>query len=128
MAAKKNPLILVVEDDRFLVKAIEAKLSTSGFDVGVARDGEEAISFLKKKTPNLILLDLIMPKKNGFEVLEEMNGNAVWKKIPVIILSNLGQESDQQKGMELGAIDYIVKTKFSLQQIVDLLHKHLGKK
>jgi DNA-binding response OmpR family regulator len=128
MAAKKNPLILVVEDDRFLVKAIEAKLSTSGFDVGVARDGEDAVSFLKKKTPNLILLDLIMPKKNGFEVLEEMNGNAVWKKIPVIILSNLGQESDQQKGMELGAIDYIVKTKFSLQQIVDLLHKHLGKK
>lgn len=128
MAAKKTPLILVVEDDRFLVKAIEAKLSSSGFEVGIARDGEEAIAFLKKRTPNLMLLDLIMPKKNGFEVLEDMNNSATWKKIPVIILSNLGQESDQQKGMELGAIDYIVKTKFSLQQIVDLLHKHLGKK
>lgn len=122
------PLILVVEDDRFLVKAIEAKLAASGFEVGVARDGEEATDFLKKKTPDLMLLDLIMPKKNGFEVLEDMNANPAWKKIPVIILSNLGQESDQKKGVELGAIDYVVKTKFSLQQIVDLIGKHLHKK
>ncbi len=128
MAVKKAPLILVVEDDRFLVKAIEAKLTSSGYEVGVARDGEEAVAYLKKTTPDLMLLDLIMPKKNGFEVLEEMHDNQAWKKIPVIVLSNLGQESDQKKGMELGAVDYVVKTKFSLQQIVDLLQTHLNKK
>lgn len=125
MAVKKAPLIMVVEDDRFLVKAIEAKLLSSGFKVIVARDGEEAIEALKKATPALMLLDLIMPKKNGFEVLEDMHASPTWKKIPVIILSNLGQESDQKKGMELGAVDYVVKTKFSLQQIVELLKTHL---
>jgi DNA-binding response OmpR family regulator len=123
---KSSPLILIVEDDQFLVKALDAKLSNSGFKTAIAHDGEEATNFLKKTKPDLMLLDLIMPKKNGFEVLEEMKANGDVKKIPVIILSNLGQESDQKKGLELGAKDYVVKTKFSLQQVVDMINSHLA--
>jgi DNA-binding response OmpR family regulator len=127
MTGKMKSFVLVVEDDRFLVKAYEAKLAAAGYQATVAHDGEEALAVLKKQTPGIVLLDLVMPKMNGFEVLEQMKANPAWAKIPVVILSNLGQESDQKKGMELGAVDYLVKTDFSLQQIIDIIKKHLKK-
>ncbi len=119
--------MLVVEDDRFLVKAFHAKLTSSGFEVVLAHDGVEAMEQLKKIKPDIMLLDLIMPRMDGFDVLTEMQKNAAYKKIPVVILTNLGQESDRKRGLDLGAIDYVVKADFSLQQVVDLINKHLPK-
>ncbi|MFH1078337.1 MAG: response regulator [Patescibacteria group bacterium] len=76
---------------------------------------------MKTKKPDLVLLDLVMPVKNGFEVLEEVSKDASLKKIPIIIVSNLGQEADVQRGKELGAVDYLVKAEYSLQQVTDLI-------
>jgi len=128
MAKKTAPLILVVEDDKFLLKALSAKLKSTGFEVGTAMDGDEGLKYLAAHKPDLILLDLIMPKKNGFEFLEEAKASKTLLKCPVVILTNLGQESDIKKGLDLGAKDYLVKTKFSLQQVVEMVNKYLDKK
>lgn len=123
MAAKKD--ILVAEDDQFLVKIYKAKLTKEGFDVRIALDGDEAMAEIKKKIPDIMLLDLIMPKKDGFEVLEEMKKDGTLKKIPVIILSNLGQEVDVHRGLELGAKDYLVKANTSLVQVINRIKSYL---
>lgn len=125
MAEKKGKTILIAEDDRFLAKAYEAKLESSGFVVDLARDGEETLKKMKDAKPDIVLLDLVMPNKNGFEVLEEVQKDAALKKIPIIIVSNLGQEADVKRGMELGATDYLVKAEFSLQQVADLVSSKL---
>lgn len=126
MSEKKTFLILVVEDDHFLLKAYNTKLKKSGYQVETAMDGNEALEKMKAVKPDLVLLDLVMPKKNGFEVLQEVQKDTKLKKIPVIILSNLGQESDRKKGLELGAVSYLVKSDHSLQQIVDLIATKLA--
>lgn len=122
LMAKK---ILVAEDDGFLSKVLSAKLEKIGFEYKLATDGEEAISILKDFTPDLILLDLVMPKKDGFEVLKDLNSSEVWKKIPVIVTSNLGQPEDKKRAMELGAKDYIVKSDTSLNGIVEKIQEYL---
>jgi len=125
----KKPQILVVEDDQFLRKIYLTKLSSENFDVITAVDGEEAISVSKKEVPDLILLDLILPKIDGFEVLRELKNDPKTRDIPVIILSNLGQESDIERGMKLGAQDYLVKARFSINEVVSKIRAALkGKK
>ncbi|MBU2612853.1 response regulator [Patescibacteria group bacterium] len=121
MAETKGKKILIAEDDKFLAKAYEAKLEKSGFEVTIAKDGEEALRMMKETKPDLVLLDLVMPVKNGFEVLEEISKDATLKKIPIIIVSNLGQEADVMHGKELGVADYLVKAEYSLQQVTDLI-------
>ncbi|MBI4215609.1 MAG: response regulator [Parcubacteria group bacterium] len=116
--ADKKKKILVAEDDRFLSKIYYTKLSTEGYDVSVASDGEEAVRKTESELPELILLDMVMPKKNGFEVLQDIKANEKTKDIPVIILSNLGQEEDVKRGLGLGANDYLVKTNLSIQEVV----------
>lgn len=111
--------VLVAEDDNFLMKVYQSKLIKEGFQIIAATDGEMAIEKIEKERPDIVLLDLIMPVKNGFEVLEEINANPELKKIPVLILSNLGQESDIEKGIQLGAVDFIVKSNMSIQGVVD---------
>ena len=127
MTAKAGKTVLVVEDDNFLIKAYEAHLAKAGFHVRTALDGVEAVESLKKVMPDIILLDLVMPRMDGFDVLEEMQKKSEWKKIPIVVLSNLGQESDRDRSLKLGAVEYIVKSDFSLQQTVDLISKHLKK-
>ena len=102
--------ILVAEDDRYLVNVYRVKFAKVGFDVKIALDGEETIAALSSFKPDLVLLDLVMPKKDGFAVLAEMQQNPEWKKIPVIVASNLGQKEDIDRGLKLGAADYIVKS------------------
>lgn len=118
---KKPKTVLIAEDDRFLAKAYEAKLEQSGFRVEIARDGEETLSMMRSVKPNIVLLDLVMPVKNGFEVLEGVRKDQVLKRIPIVIVSNLGQEADVKRGMDLGAVDYLVKAEHSLQQIAELV-------
>ncbi|MDD3888148.1 MAG: response regulator [Patescibacteria group bacterium] len=120
--------ILIVEDDQFLVKIYQTKLESEGFDIELALDGEEGIEKAGKFMPELILLDLILPKMNGFEVLKKLKTDEKTKNIPVIVLSNLGQESDVKQGMELGAVNYLIKSDHSINEIIDKIKKELEKK
>jgi DNA-binding response OmpR family regulator len=113
------PKVLVIEDDIFLANAYKIKLTKEGFTVAIARDGEEGIAALTADRPDVILLDLIMPKKDGFETLAEIKGNENFKDIPVIVASNLGQKADLDKAQQLGAQDYIVKSDMSLDVIIE---------
>ncbi len=118
--------ILLVEDDKFLSRAYQDGLLRAGFEVIIALDGSEAIEKIKKEVPDLILLDLIMPVKNGFEVLEEIKKDNEFKNIPIIILSNLGQDSDINRGKELGAVDYLIKSDWSIQGVVEKVKEHIA--
>ena len=119
--------IVLVEDDQFLSKILILRLVEEGFDVVLADNGQDAAGIIKKENPNIVLLDLLLPKKNGFEVLEEIKLDAKINQIPVIILSNLGQQTDINKGLKLGAIDYLVKANFGIKDIVSKIKEHLAK-
>jgi DNA-binding response OmpR family regulator len=123
----KLPKVLLVEDDQALLKIYSNKLRLNGFDVLMATTGDEAIRKAQAEDPRIILLDVILPEKDGFLVLEELNKNAATKKIPVVILSNLGQESDIERGRKLGAIDYLVKSDVSLTDLVDKVKRYIKK-
>ncbi len=117
-------LLLVAEDDKFLMKIYQNKLAKEGFNVLPAHDGEEALQLMQNNTPKLILLDLIMPKKTGFEVLAELKKNPKTASIPVLIFSNLGQSSDIEKGMQLGAADYVIKSNLSITEVIEKIKKY----
>ncbi len=119
--------VLVVEDDKFLVGAYSLKLKSAGFDVSVARDGVEALSILKKEIPDVMILDLIMPRVDGFTVLGKMRSTPEWKDIPVIVVTNLGQEDDYERVKKIGAQDYVVKTDIALDDLVTKIKKLVGK-
>lgn len=104
--------ILIVEDDVFFQKFYSQKLQEVGFTVNVAVDGNDAIVKVVKTKPDLIILDIIMPNKDGFEVLEEISRDRVLSKIPILVFSTLGQEQDVQKALKLGAVGYVNKTFF----------------
>ena len=123
--AEQPKRILLVEDDRFLRKAAEATLRRHGFTVCTAADGEEALQRMQAEIPDLVLLDLIMPKLQGFEVLRIMKQNPATKQIPVVVLSNLGQESDVQQALQGGAIAYLIKANLSLQDLVTQVKKFI---
>lgn len=111
--------VLIAEDDRFLGNVLKTKLQQEGFDVRVAVDGDDALAQIAALLPDILLLDVIMPKKNGFDVLAELRLKKGGSAMPVIILSNLGQEEDVKRGMALGAIDFLVKSDHSLQEVVN---------
>ena len=117
--------VLIAEDDRFLMKMGQAKLTKGGYEVIPAVNGDEALSKAKKEKPDIILLDIIMPQKNGFEVLELLRKDKKFKKTPILILSNLGQESDIKRGKELGATDYIVKSNMSISEVLKKVESYV---
>jgi len=122
----QKPKILLIEDDHFLSKIYQNRLTSEGFEVTIALEGEDGLAKIKSLAPDLILLDLVLPKKDGFEILSEMKMDQRLKKIPVIILSNLGQESDIEKGKALGAIDYLIKTDLPMDEVVKKIKFHLA--
>jgi len=122
--AQKNKKVLVIEDDQFLAKVYLIKLKKEGYDVEMAYDGNEGIEAMKKKIPDIVLLDLILPGIDGFEVLKKMKADPKLAKIPVIILSNLGQEEDIERGKKLGADDYFVKANTALSSIVKKIKEY----
>ncbi len=111
--------VLVVEDDKFLRELILQKLAKEGYETSEAIDGEEGIKKIKEEKPHLILLDLILPGIDGFEVLSRMRDDSAVSSIPVIILSNLGQKEDVEKGLKLGAADYLIKAHFTPGEIIE---------
>ncbi|MBT4850319.1 response regulator [Candidatus Parcubacteria bacterium] len=123
-----NVKILFVDDDNFLRKVYQSELGDRGYDVILAVDGEEGLEKARTNDPDLIILDMIMPKKNGFEVLMELQEDEKTKNIPVIILSNLGQEDDVKKGLDLGAVDYLIKDDITLTAIMDKVNQYLHSK
>jgi len=121
---KKN--ILLVEDDVFLAGIYKKKFEVEGFDISVADNGEKGLSEAKKKLPNLILLDILLPKMDGFAVLKELKKDETTKDIPVILLTNLGQKDDVAKGIEMGVEDYLIKIHFKPSEVVDKVRKVLN--
>ena len=115
--------ILIIEDDKFLRELIAQKLQKEGFLITEAIDGEEGLKKIKEEKSELILLDLILPGIDGFEVLEKIKSDDAISKIPVIILSNLGQKDDVEKGLKLGAIDYLIKAHFTPREIIEKIKK-----
>lgn len=120
--------IAIVEDESILLKVLEEKFSKANFDVVIAKDGEVAMPVIKKSMPELIILDLILPKKDGFEVLKELKADPELKTIPVVVLSNLGQDEDIKRALQLGAEDYLVKTQHPINEVVDKVKKTLIKR
>ena len=118
--------ILLAEDDRFLRRAAEAALKRAGFTVLAAADGEEALRMARAEKPDLVLLDLIMPKLQGFEVLKALKADPGTATIPVIVLSNLGQDGDVQRALEGGAVAYLVKANLSLDELVSRARETLA--
>jgi len=116
--AKSKTKVLIVEDDPTLAEMYGTKFTAEGFDVLHAGDGVEGLEMAKTKKPDAILLDVMMPKMDGFATLKELKADKILKKIPVIMLTNLGQEEDVKKGKDLGAEDYFVKANQTPAEIV----------
>ena len=116
--ANEPKTIMIIEDDHFLSSLMKARLEKEGFAVAHAFDGEEAVHMLKEVSPSLIVLDLIMPKVTGFEVLQTISITPQLDKVPVIIVSNLAQDSDIEKARQLGAKEYFVKVKVSINDLI----------
>jgi CheY-like chemotaxis protein len=122
---EKAKNILIIEDDKFYGNIFKTKFTQLNYNVAIAQDGIQGIAEAKKQKPDLILLDLIMPLKNGFETLIELKNDPSLKDIKVIVLSNLGQEDDVQKAKKIGAVEYIIKANVSLQEVVDKVNLYL---
>ena len=114
--------VLIAEDDKFLASAYKVKLSKQNLGVTVVSDGVEAMNFLQENIPDLVILDLVMPKKDGFTVLKEMKADEKLKGIPVVVASNLGQKEDIDKARQFGADDYIVKTDLSMKELIQKIN------
>jgi len=125
--AETKAKILMIEEDKFLRKIYRNKLTLAGFEFIEATNGIEGLNKVIAEKPDIVLLDLILPQKNGFDVLIEMRENAQTRNIPVIILSNLGQDSDIEKGLSLGAQEYLVKPEISLSQVVERVKRWAAK-
>jgi two-component system alkaline phosphatase synthesis response regulator PhoP len=117
--------IILIEDDRFLRRAAEASLKKQGFTVLTAVDGEEGLTLARKERADLILLDLLMPKINGIDLLRMLKGEAFTRKVPIVILSNSSHELEMKQALELGARDYWVKANLSLQDLTGRIIKLL---
>lgn len=122
----KTPKILVVEDDLFMVDLLVRELKKAGWEVQVAKTGREGVKMFSEVNPDLTLLDIVLPDLNGFDALREIRRTPNGHKAKVVILSNLGDESDKEEGKRLGALDYLVKANFSLPEIVDKVRAALA--
>lgn len=120
--------ILIIEDDRYISKMYQLKLSLENYDVQVAENGRQGVDKVKEFMPNIILLDLLMPELDGFEVLKIVKSEDATKDIPVLIMSNLGQEDHIQKGLSMGAIGYIVKSQYTPSRVVEKIKDVLSGK
>jgi DNA-binding response OmpR family regulator len=120
--------ILLIEDDEVLAGMYKMKIKQQGYELVAAENGEEGLEKAKKEKPDLILLDLILPQKDGYQVLQELKEDKETKGIKVFILSNLGQNGEIKRGKEMGADDYLIKANMTPRQLVDKIDKKLNDK
>jgi len=121
-----HPKILLVEDDTFLAGMYVTKLSLEHFQVTLATDGRQGVKMAKDEKPDLVLLDIVLPKLDGFQVLSAIRKDPGTAKIPVILLTNLGQKSDVDRGLALGANDYLIKAHFLPSEVIAKVKKLIG--
>lgn len=119
--------ILLIEDDPFLIDIYTTKLKEKEFKVSVALDGEEAIRKVEEENPDLVLLDIVLPKLDGWEILRKIKSNPKFKDLKIIILSNLGQKEEVEKGLRLGATKYLIKAHYTASEVVAEINKTLKK-
>lgn len=119
--------ILLIEDEEIMINLLQRKLIKEGYDVSLARDGEEGLKRLREINPDIVLLDIIMPKMGGFEVMEEIARDEELKKIPIMVISNSGQPVELDRAQKLGARDWLIKTEFDPQEVADKVIKLIGK-
>lgn len=119
--------ILLIEDEEVMIDLLQKKLIKEGYDVSVARDGEKGLEAMKEVKPSLVLLDIVMPKMGGLEVMEEMVKDKELKKIPVIVVSNSGQPVEIDRAQKLGAKDWLIKTEFDPQEVIDKVARQIGR-
>lgn len=124
--ADKKKTVLLVEDDEFLSELYATKLSLEGFSVITAADGKKGLKLALEKRPDLVLLDIILPKLDGFEVLKSLGADPAGKAIPVILLTNLSQKDEVKRGLELGARDYLIKAHFMPSEVVKKIKAIVG--
>ena len=115
-------ITLVIEDDDFLRSLTITKLQAAGFSVDGATDGKVGLEKIYAKKPDLIILDLMLPVIDGFEVLKTLRSNPEYKDLPVIVFSNLGEETDIKKCLDMGITDYMIKSNFTLDELVDKIN------
>lgn len=127
MTGKKADKVLIIEDDSFISDMYKIKFESEGFDVTVASDGIQGLETVGKEHPSLILLDVVMSKMDGFAVLQKLKKTPETKDIPVIMLTNLGQKDSVEKGLKLGAADYIIKAHFTPMEVVEKVKEFLNK-
>ncbi len=119
--------ILIAEDEEILLNVLKDRFEAEGWEVFMAKDGEEAVDSIAKNSLDLVLLDLLLPKKDGFEVLKEVRSDEELKNLPIIVLSNLSGDEDIKKAMQLGANDYFVKTQHPMSEVVEKVNALLLK-
>ncbi|PIY89566.1 MAG: response regulator [Candidatus Nealsonbacteria bacterium CG_4_10_14_0_8_um_filter_37_14] len=119
--------ILLIEDEQIMFDLLQKKLRGEGYEVSIAKDGEEGLRAMREVKPDLILLDIVMPKIGGFEVMEEMQKEPELKKIPIIVISNSGQPVELDRAQKFGARDWLIKTEFDPQEVIDKVVKQIGK-
>lgn len=124
MSVKKY--ILIAEDNHAYGSVYKRKLEREGFEVTVVEDGEAALAAIKKRHPDLLILDLLMPKKDGFAVLAKLKGSRTTRVIPVLVATNLSQDNDMEKAMNAGAVGYFVKGSVSVSEMVDKVKQNLN--
>lgn len=118
--------ILIIEDEEIMLDLLKKKMVQEGYDVLVARNGEEGLRLIKEKRPDIVLSDIIMPKMSGLEVLKEKKKDSEIKDIPVIVISNSGQPVELDKAQRLGASDWLIKTEFDPREVVNKVKKLIG--
>lgn len=123
--SQQHTTVLLMEDDPLLHKMYQTKLVSEGYDVLVAQDGEEGLTLALSKKPQCIVLDVMVPKKSGLEVLEALSKDETGKTIPVIMLTNLSREEERQKALSLGAKAYLIKAETTPKQVVEMIKKVL---
>jgi DNA-binding response OmpR family regulator len=117
--------ILIVQSDPFLTALLKTRLMKDGFEVGAATDGEQGQQMLKEMKPDLLVLDIILLKRSGFEILEALRADEATKNLPVIVVTALGQQEDVEKGKKYNLVDYIVKSRMSLDDLIKKVHTAL---
>ena len=120
-----KPSVLVVDDEPNIVVSLEFLMKQAGYDVRVARDGAAALKAIAERPPDLVLLDVMMPKRNGYDVCQAIRANPAWRDMRVIMLTAKGRDIEREKGLALGADAYITKP-FSTREVVDLVKRYLG--
>src|SRR3989338_8773747 len=125
---KPKTKILVVEDESFLLDLYETKLEQAGYEVVKASNGSQGLSLARLEKPNLVLLDILMPEVDGYEMLRRLKADAKTKNIPVIIFSNLSRKAEIEKGLKLGASDFIIKTSVTPSELAGRVREFLSKK